>query len=190
MQDIAPFFQWLEFYVSEEDENSPFFDRKYSRTRYTQQIYNYLIHPQWDFFGSPTLFCKVLFADYKKQFIVIELFGEWNDAIHNDIMHFKRKVAEPFMESGIHKFALITENVLNFHASDDSYYQEWQEEVMDTGGWLVALNVRDHLVQEMSQFRITDYLFLNNKAQQAHWRKVKPQQFSEYIEKEILSVRG
>ncbi len=55
----------------------------------TQTIYNYYIHPQWDDFGSRTLYLKVLLADYDEQYVIIELFGEWNDAIENDIMNLK-----------------------------------------------------------------------------------------------------
>jgi len=31
-------------------------------------------------FGSRTLYLKVLLADYDEHYVVIELFGEWNDA--------------------------------------------------------------------------------------------------------------
>ena len=45
---------------------------------------------QWDDFGSSTLYIKILFADYDGGFAIIELIGEWNDAINNDIMLLKR----------------------------------------------------------------------------------------------------
>lgn len=189
MQDIAPFAYWQDHYVSEEDHRSPFFGRTYSGIHYSQRIYNYYIHPQWDFFGSPTLYCKILFADYAKQLAIIELFGEWNDAIHNDIMHLKRNVGEPLMDNGISKFVFITENVLNFHASDDCYYQEWYEDVNDSFGWLVLLNLREHLRHEMEEYQITEYVQQNDKSQEASWRKIKPQQFIEYVEQEILGIR-
>ena len=105
--------------------------RKYSEFEFTNTIYNFYIHPQWDHFGSPTLYLKILFADYKHHFVIIELIGEWNDAINNDIMFLKREVIDPFISNGIYKFILIGENVLNFHASDDCYYEEWYEDVRD-----------------------------------------------------------
>ncbi len=59
---------------------------------------------------------KVLMADYDEKYAIIELIGEWNDAIENDIMELKREVLEKFMYEGIVKFILIAENVLNFHS--------------------------------------------------------------------------
>jgi hypothetical protein len=94
-------------------------------------VYNYYIHPQWDDFGSRTLYLKVLQANYEEHYVIIELIGEWNDAIENDIMELKREVADKFMKEGITKFILISENVFNFHSGDKDYYQEWYEEVSD-----------------------------------------------------------
>ena len=62
--------------MSEEDEKSPFFGREYSEFEFTLAIYNYLIHPQWDEFGSKTLYLKVLLADYEEKYIIIELISE------------------------------------------------------------------------------------------------------------------
>jgi hypothetical protein len=73
---------------------SPFYEREYSEFEYTNQVYNYLLHPQWDEFGSSTLYLKILYVDYKEGFAIIEMIGEWNDAINNDIMFLKRDVVE------------------------------------------------------------------------------------------------
>ena len=51
MHNIEPYYNWRHIYISEEDERSPFFGREYSEFEFTQAIYNYLIHPQWDEFG-------------------------------------------------------------------------------------------------------------------------------------------
>src|SRR5438270_1407444 len=125
MHDIEPFYNWRHIYVSEEDERSPFYGRDYSEFEYSNTIYNYYIHPQWDDFGSQTLYMKVLFADYEQKYAIIEFIGEWNDAINNDIMFLKREIVENMMGFGINKFILIGENVMNFQASDDCYYEEW-----------------------------------------------------------------
>lgn len=74
---------------------------------------------------------------------MIELIGEWNDAIENDIMELKREVLDLFYKQGITKYILIAENVMNFHSSDKEYYQEWYEELSDENGWAVALNMSD-----------------------------------------------
>ena len=123
MHNIEPHFAWLNFYNAAEDSASPFYGREYNEFYYDKAVYNYLIHPQWDHFGSKTLYIKILFADYQDGFAIIEIIGEWNDALYNDIMQLKREVIEVLAAEGINKFILIGENVLNFHSSDDSYYE-------------------------------------------------------------------
>ena len=107
MQDIEPYYRWRDLYTAEEDELSPFYGREYSEFEYSNTIYNYFIHPQWDDFGSNTLYLKVLFAEYNTGFAIIELIGEWNDAINNDIMILKRDVIDDLIGKGIQKFILI-----------------------------------------------------------------------------------
>ena len=139
MQDIEPFYNWRHIYTSEEDERSPFFGRTYSEFEFSQTVYNYYIHPQWDDFGSRTLYLKTLLADYDEKYAVIELIGEWNDAIENDIMELKREVLEKFMYEGITKFILIAENVLNFHSSNSDYYEELYDEPSSINKLFVGL---------------------------------------------------
>ena len=112
MHEIEPFYLWRDDYIAAEDERSPFFNTEYSEFYYDKQLYNYLIHPQWDVFGSNTLYIKVLYTDYDRQYTIIELMGEWNDAINNDIMLLKREIIELMIDAGINKFILIGENVL------------------------------------------------------------------------------
>ena len=64
MHEIEPYYRWRDDYIASEDPLSPFVDTKYNEFEFDKQIYNYLIHPQWDFFGSQTLYLKVLYADY------------------------------------------------------------------------------------------------------------------------------
>lgn len=91
MQDLEPFYLWRELYIAAEDELSPLHGNVYSELEYSNTIYNFYIHPQWDVFGSATLYLKILFADYEKQYAIIEFIGEWNDALYNDIMFLKRR---------------------------------------------------------------------------------------------------
>jgi hypothetical protein len=140
MHNIEPFFNWRHLYTAEEDPQSPFFGRTYSEFEFTQVIYNYYIHPQWDDFGSRTLYLKILFVDYDEQFAIVELMGEWNDAIENDIMELKREIVDQLSKKGICKYILICENVLNFHSSDKEYYQEWYE----MAGWLPSICRNKH----------------------------------------------
>ncbi|MBX7140776.1 MAG: hypothetical protein K1X63_06810 [Chitinophagales bacterium] len=186
MHEIEPYYNWRDIYVSEEDELSPFYGREYSEFEFTNTIYNFYIHPQWDYFGSPTLYLKVLFADYKHHFVIVELIGEWNDAINNDIMFLKREVIDPFLREGIYKFILIGENVLNFHESDDCYYEEWYEDVQEAGGWIALINFRDHVLKEMKQVHLERYLLCGEQFADVNWRSVKPFHFHHLIESRML----
>jgi len=182
MHDIEPYYNWRDIYLSEEDERSPFYARQYDEFTFTNTLYNFYIHPQWDHFGSPTLYLKILFADYKHQFVVIELMGEWNDAINNDIMFLKREVADAFMTEGITKFILIGENVLNFHESDDCYYEEWYDDVKEAGGWIAFLNFRDHVLKEMDCVHLNNYVLMGENFSEVNWRAVKPFHFHKLVE--------
>jgi len=183
MHDIEPFYNWRHIYVSEEDERSPFYGREYSEFEFTQTIYNYYIHPQWDEFGSRTLYMKVLMADYEEKYVVIELLGEWNDAIENDIMTLRRDVTDQFFQYGITKFILIAENVLNFHSSDKEYYQEWFEEVTDETGWIVCLNMPEQTQHDFRKAKLNYYIEL---VEMENWRIYKPFHLFKKIDGEIL----
>ncbi|HRG88479.1 MAG TPA: hypothetical protein PLW44_05620 [Chitinophagales bacterium] len=174
MHDIEPYYLWRDYYIASEDKLSPFYRRLYSEFEFKDRIYNFYIHPQWDNFGSSTLYCKVLFADYEQQYCVIELIGEWNDAVHNDIMELKRTVIDPMVEEGIVKFILIGENVLNFHASDELYYEEWYEDIKDEAGWIVLLNFRHHVITEMKTARLHYFMQSGGVYDDFAWRKFKP----------------
>ena len=171
MQDIEPYDNWQYLYNSSEDERSPFYGVEHSEFVFSQTVYNYYIHPLWDEFGSSTLYLKVLMADYQEQYVIIEFIGEWNDAIENDVMRLKRDVIDEFLREGITKFILVTENVLNFHSSDDSYYEEWFDDVSDQGGWIVALNMPQQTQYDFTHAHLDRYVGLINFAQ---WRTMKP----------------
>lgn len=171
MHTLEPFYNWQHIYVSELDQRSPFFGREYSEFEFSQTLYNYYIHPQWDEFGSKTLYAKVLMADYDEQYVIIELLGEWNDAVENDIMQLKRELLDKFAEQGIRYFLLIGENVLNFHYDSTDYYEEWQEELADRGGWAICLNLPAATRREFQQYRLQRYIQLQELAD---WRVYKP----------------
>lgn len=175
MHYIEPFYNWRSYYIASDDSASPFYGRNYSEFEFTDKIYNFLIHPQWDNIGSPTLFLKILFVDYEEQFCIIELIGEWNDAIENDVMTLKRDIVEPIMEYGINKFILIGENVLNFHYSDDCYYEEWFDEVED--GWIAMVNFHEHVMKEFKHINIDSYFLTGGELDDLEWRTYSPMQF-------------
>lgn len=186
MHDIEPYYNWRGYYVASEDPYSPFFEREYSEFEFTSKIYNYYIHPQWDSFGSQTLFMKVLYCHYENGFAIIELIGEWNDLLYNDIMFLKREVIETMMQQGVSKFILIGENILNFHSSDDSYYEEWFEEVNDSDGWIALMNIRDHVQEDISSANIDSYFVLGGKLNEVRWRTMNPDQLFESVERHVM----
>lgn len=184
MHTIQPFELWQQYYNSSYDDYSPFAGKEYNYDLYSENIYGYYIDPAWDFMGSETLYIKLLFVEYDLGFAVIEMIGEWNDAINNDIMHFKRNILEHMHYQGINKFALIGENVLNFHGSDDSYYEEWFEDVEE--GWIAAVNFSDHVIEEMKLYNIDNYVNMAGSLQLDKWRTLPPLKFCELVDGLIL----
>ena len=183
MHSIEPYYNWRDEYIAEEDERSPFYGREYSEFEFTNSIYDHLIHPQWDEFGSPSLMMKILFADYDRGFAIMEFLGEWNDCLHNDIMFLKRDIADDLMHQGINKFILIGENVLNFHYSDDSYYEEWFEDTTETEGWIAMVNFPDHVMQEFSAVNADSYFATGGNLDELNWRTLKPVAFFKRVQK-------
>ncbi|MCB0762209.1 MAG: hypothetical protein KDC12_11855 [Flavobacteriales bacterium] len=192
MHLIEPYYNWRDHYISSEDPRSPFFEREYSEFSYSQVLYNHYIHPQWDDFGSTTLFLKIIYCDYEEGFCVIEIMGEWNDCLYNDIMTLKREIIEPLMMEGVSKFILIGENVLTFHCSDECYYEEWFEEVEDQDGWVALVNFNDHVLRDMMEANIDSYFVTGGRLNDFGWRPLTPSQVfgavSEYIEKRLGPV--
>lgn len=182
MHEIEPFFNWRHLYTAEEDQRSPFYGRSYSEFEYSQTVYNYYIHPQWDEFGSRTLYMKILYADYDLHFAIIEMIGEWNDAIENDIMTLKRDVIDKMEAEGITKFILITENVLNFHSGDKDYYQEWFDEVTDEEGWIVSLNMSEATQQDFRKRKLNYFIELMKIE---NWRVYRPEHLFVKIDEEL-----
>lgn len=175
MHNIEPFYSWRHLYIASEDQRSPLFGREYSETECVNSVYNYFIHPEWDDFGSATLYLKILYTDYKIGYSIIELLGEWNDCLYNDIMYLKRNIAESLLNEGVNKFILIGENILNFHADDDSYYQEWFDELDE--GWIACVNFRNLVLAEIQHGRLDYYLATGGKLDDINWRTLTPDRF-------------
>lgn len=184
MHEIEPFYRWRDDYIASEDDRSPFYGMEYSEFEFDKQIYNFLLHPQWDTFGSTTLYLKVLYTDYEKGGAIIELIGEWNDAIYNDIMLFKRELIDVMVSEGIHKFVLIGENVLNFHASDDSYYEEWFQDIEN--GWIVGVNFQSHVIDEFKGNNIDYFINFGGIFNEFNWRNHRPDHVIQLIDQQIL----
>ena len=186
MHLVEPYYAWRDLYIASEDEYSPFSERVYSEFHFEHKVYNYLIHPQWDSIGSETLFIKVLFTDYENGYAIIEMIGEWNDTIENDVMTLKRDIIDNLIKMGITKYILIGENVLNFHSSDDCYYEEWIEDIED--GWVALINFHEHVEFEMESIGIDQYFLMGGDLIAIDWRTYLPKHLFKYID-EIVSKR-
>jgi hypothetical protein len=190
MHEIEPYYNWRKYYDPAKDPRSPFYGKQYNFNQYSETIYGYYIDPAWDFMGSETLYIKILFTNYETGVTVIEFLGEWNDAINNDIMHLKRNIIDDMVHKGINKFILIGENILNFHGSDDCYYEEWFEDVYDASvasepGWVAAISFPDFIQDEMKKYRIDAYINMGGTLQLPQWRTLQPTIFCELIGKLI-----
>ncbi len=182
MHTIEPYWKWRDYYRAEADEKSPFYGRVYSEFEYIDTIYNYYIHPQWDFFGSETLYLKLLYVNYNKHVAIIEFIGEWNDCRANDIEFLKRDIIDGLIENGIYKFVLIGENVLEFFSDCADYYEEWYDDIKEQNGWIIALHFREHIIAEMQQATIHHYIQINEKFSAINWRQYKPLHLIAYLE--------
>jgi hypothetical protein len=185
MHDIEPYFQWRDAYIASEDRRSPLYGRDYDEFYFTNAIYNYYIHPQWDEFGSSTLYLKILYADYDLHYAIIELIGEWNDCIYNDIMTLRREITDLMQNEGITKFMLVCENVLNYHAAEDNaYYEDWHDEVSSESGWVAIINPLGHVADEMLTYGLQQYVHVLTDSP---WRGRKPRAMLKWAEEQIFS---
>jgi hypothetical protein len=87
----------------------------------------------------------------------------------------KRHVADLLYEEGIVRYVFFCDNVLNFHATlEDDYYAEWYEELTEERGWVVLVNTRQHLREEMEAAHLDQYLHFGEHFNNLNWRAPKP----------------
>jgi hypothetical protein len=75
--------------------------------------------------------------------------------------------------------------VLNFHSSDDCYYEEWFDEVNDADGWIALLNFRDHVLEDFASANIDSYFVLGGKLNELRWRTLNPDQLFEQVSSHV-----
>jgi len=185
VHDIEPFFRWIDDYNAARDERSPFYGNTYSEFYYGNKIYNYLIHPQWEDIGSETLYLKVLWVDYQARFAIIELLGEWNDCVEDDCQTLKRNLIDKMVDQGIVHYLLIGENILTFHSGEDDYYREWLEDITDEAGWVVLINLRDHVIQDFREAGIHQLFFIGKDYNTLNWRLYRPADLFQMLDERI-----
>jgi hypothetical protein len=118
-------------------------------------------------------------VNYEKQYCIIEMLGEWNDLLYNDIMFLYRDVIETLLENNIKYFMLIGENILNFHGDTNDYYEEWFSNIDD--GWIVGINFRDFVIKEFEDCNIDYFIAFSGKFNEFAWRKLMPDQMFDKI---------
>lgn len=69
---------------------------------------------------------------------------------------------------------------MNFHGSDDCYYEEWKDDVED--GAIYFINLLPHVYDEMKSMHIQNYVVFQKKNDQINWRKMNPMSLLEYLE--------
>ena len=186
MHLVEPYYGWRSLYIASDDELSPFYGQEYSEFEFENHIYNFYIHPQWDSIGSTTLYLKILFVEYDDNYAIIELLGEWNDTIENDVMTLKRDIIDQMIGMGINKFIIIGENLLNFHSSDDCYYEEWIDDIDE--GWVALINFHEHVEREFQDVGIDQYFIMGGELDTLDWRTYLPHQLYKKI-KSIVTRR-
>ena len=174
LRHIEPFFGWLDHYSHDQDAKSPFHGVDHNLFEFDRRVYNVPAHPLWDDFGSESLLVKILFADYRKGYAILELFGEWNDLYDNDFRLLAENCLTYLIDNGIQQFIIICENVFHGYFETDDYYQALQEELED--GWLCAIRLREELQEEMIKYGINQYFFWSPMLDDVPWRTIKPPQ--------------
>ncbi|MFM2388432.1 MAG: hypothetical protein RL660_3189 [Bacteroidota bacterium] len=183
MHTIEPFYNWQHIYNSEHDEHSPYYGTVHSEFEFTNTVYNYYVHPQWDSFGSENLYVKILFADYDDHCAVLEFIGEWNDVMDNDSAILKRNLIDVLIQKKIYKYILIGENVMSLFAGDVEYYEEWYEDIRDEEGYIVMLNLNELCSYEWQHSKIKHFV---SSADIINWRTYKPDDLFDVIEAKWL----
>jgi len=100
-------------------------------------------------------------------------------------MYLRRDAGDEWAKQGINKYILICENVLNFHGSDDCYYEEWFEDVIEENGWICFLNLLDHVEVEMRETRLQQFVNLGPFFNHFNWRAVAPTALFRNIEAKV-----
>ncbi len=176
MHDLEPYYKWRRYYIASEDKLSPYYNKVYDEFKFTNKVYNYYVHPQWDSFGSQTLYAKVLIADYSSGIAFIELIGEWNDILYNDIMLLKTNLINPLIDNSITKYIILCDNVLNYHGDDNSYYEEWWDDIKEDNGMICFVNTLLHVTQEMERAQLQYYVNFGGELDDIDWQRYLPPQ--------------
>jgi hypothetical protein len=68
---------------------------------------------------------------------------------------------------------------MNFHGSDDCYYEEWFEEIEE--GWIAAVSFPEFVQDEFRKYHIDNYINMGGWLQIEQWRTLQPLNFFELV---------
>jgi hypothetical protein len=94
-------------------------------------------------------------------------------------MVLKREVIDQLINLEINQYILIGENVLNFHFSDDCYYEEWFDDIED--GWVAMVNFHEHVSKEFQRIHLDHYFAMGGELDELEWRTFQPQHFYQKV---------
>jgi hypothetical protein len=95
----------------------------------------------------------------------------------------KTELIDQLIDCGIQNFVIIMENVLNFHADENDYYQEWKEDIQ---GEIYLINSLPHVLDELYRYHLNHQLSFSGRLNDIDWRKLKPEQIIELLETKFL----
>lgn len=80
--------------------------------------------------------------------------------------------------------------MLNFHGSDDCYYEAIYEDISEEMGWMAFVNTLPHVEEEMVNTHIQYYAYLGANLSDVNWRRYKPKQILQLIEQYLNTHRN
>ncbi len=98
-------------------------------------------------------------------------------------MLLKTELIDQLIDCGIQNFVIIMENVLNFHADENDYYQEWKEDIQ---GEIYLINALPQVLDELYRYHLNHQLSFGGRLNDFDWRKLNPEQIIEVLETKFL----
>ncbi len=90
-----------------------------------------------------------------------------------------QKPALPFLFCAILYFTISS---LNYHGDDDSYYEEWLDEIKEYDGWIININLLEHVKEEMQGYNLHYYIDMSDDFNEIEWRLMKPNHLFKIID--------
>ena len=70
--------------------------------------------------------------------------------------------------------------------SDTCYYEEWNEDIKEEGGWIAAINMPEQTKYDFLGSHINRYVTM---VETPNWRTFRPQDFFQLVDNKILRTK-